>query len=517
MKTKRPLEQLIPEIKRQFERYVDQLQFELELYQMHEGQVRKYVERALKAEIISNQAYNRAIKRIPSINIARKITDKLSKVYAEAPIRFVDKDRELLDDYSSLLNINEVMADANKWSNLNKRAAIEIYQEEGFQKLRVLPAHKFFVYSDSATSPDKMTVFCKLLGREMKEMTTVVDDDGTRITNEDDIRLVDIIACYTDDEFMIIDSDGHKRQDKMNEFGITSTKNPFGVIPFVYVNKSTTELMPYPNQTAADMGILIPKLLTDLNYAAQFQSHSIIIAKNADLQGIEFAPDVVIDMGDDDPNGGGSPEITTIKPEVDIIEILQLIQTELAMYLSTEGLKAGSVGQVEAGSAASGVSKIIDESDSTEARKEQMKLFRCIEPEFWMKFAKIQEYWANNGRVEKKELLDMESLKKFSIKFAEIKPLETEKEKYDKMKVARDLKLITKKQALKELYPNLPEDQLEERLSELEEELSKEKDEMMSMGLTPGFSQKIQQQEGGQETKAIQREERELNGRSEPE
>lgn len=506
MKTQKPLKELIPEIKRQFERYNEQLQFDLELYQMHEGQIRKYVERALKEEIISHQAYKRAIKRIPTINISKKVTDKLSKVYAQAPIRFADKQKELMEEFAKDLRLNEVMAEANKWSNLNKRCAIEIYQENGKQKLRVLPAHKFFVYSDNPFSPNKMTVFCKLLGREIKEQTTVTDRKGNRITTEDDIRLVDIMACYTDTEFLIIDSDGAVRTDKMAEMNITSTVNPFGIIPFCYINKSNTELMPYPNQTAFDMGVLIPKLLTDLNYAAQFLSHSIFWAKNADLQGIEFNPDTVVDLGESDADGN-DPEIGTIKPETDIDGILKLVQTELAMYLSTEGLKAGSVGQVEASSAASGISKIIDESDSTEARKEQMQLFRNVEPTFWYKFAKMQQYWSITGKVNKKETLDESFVDGFSIKFAEIKPLESEKEKYEKMKVARDLKLITKKQALKELYPNLPEDQLMERLEELQEELKKEKEEMMSMGLTPGFTQLAAQQEGGAATKALKREE----------
>lgn len=516
MRTQKPLRELLPEIKRQFERYNEQLQFDLELYQMHEGQIRKYVERALKEEIISTQAYNRAIKRIPTVNIPKKVTDKLSKVYSQAPIRFANNQKELMEEFAKDLRLNETMAEANKWANLNKRCAIEIYQENGKQKLRVLPAHKFFVYSDSPTSPNKMTVFCKLLGREHKEYTTVVDRDGRRITNEDDIRLVDIIACYTDTEYLIIDSDGTVRRDKMQEMGVSSETNPFGVIPFVYINKSSTELMPYPNQTAFDMGVLIPKLLTDLNYAAQFLSHSIFWAKNADLQGIEFNPDTVVDLGDSDENGR-DPEIGTIKPETDIDGILKLVQTELAMYLSTEGLKAGSVGSVEATSAASGISKIIDESDSTEARKEQMKLFRLVEPTFWHKFSKMQQYWAQAGKVDNKQTLDETFVNDFSIKYAEIKPLESEKEKYEKMKVARDLKLITKKQALKELYPNLPEDQLDQRLAELEEELSKEKEEMMSMGLTPGFTQLQQQQEGGAATKAAQREEQEAGGGSESE
>lgn len=503
MKTRKPLLGLIPDILKQFHRYQDQLQFDLELYQMHEGQIRRKVEESLGQEMVSKSAYRRAIQRIPTINIPRKVTDKLSKVYAQAPIRFLNNDKDLMEDFASLLHLNANLAQCNKMSNLNNRCALELYVEEGMQKVRTLNAHQFFVFSDSPTSPNEMTVFCKLLGREEKHITPVVDQQGTRKTNEDEIRLVDIIALYSDTEFLIIDTDGVVRKDKMTEMGISTTKNPFNIIPFVYVNKSSTELMPYPNQAAMDIGILIPKLLTDLNYSAQFLSHSVIWTKNADLQGMEINPDAVVDLGDDTADGT-SAEIGTIDPTTDIDGVLQLIKSQLSMYLSTVGLKGGSVGQLEASSAASGVSKIMDESDATEARKEQTELFRAVEREFWKKFAVMQEVWSARGKVEKKETISTDDVKEFSIKFAEIKPLETEKEKYDKMKVARELKLITKKQALKELYPNLPEDQIQERLEELEEELSKEKDEMMSMGLTPGFSQLDRQQQGVSDEKLAQ-------------
>ena len=504
MKTQKPLRELLPDIKREFERYREQLQFDLDLYQMHEGQIRKFVEESLSIEMMSQAALKRAKQRIPSINIARKVTDKLSKVYAQAPIRFAKEDMELIEDFSRMMHLNSEMGYANQMSNLNKRCALELYQEEGKQKVRVLTAHQFFVFSDSPTSPNKPTVFVKLLGRDFVPSDTVTDERGERITNEDDIRLVDVFAVYSDNEFLIADSDGKLREDKMMEMGITSMTNPFGTIPFVYINKSKTELMPYPNQTTFDLGVLIPKLLTDLNYSAQFQSHSIMWTKNSDIQGAEINPDVLIDLGDSNPESG-DPEIGTIEPKTDIDGVLKLVQAQLAMYMSTEGLKSGSIGQVEASSASSGIAKIIDESDATEARKQQTELFRMAEKEFWTKFAKMQDVWARTGQVENKQTFNPEFIESFNIKFAEIKPLESEKEKFEKMKVARDLKLITKRQALREIYPNLPEAQLDKRLEELEEELKKEKREMMSMGLTPGFSQLNRQQQGVSDEKMMEK------------
>ena len=507
MKTTKPLRQLIPDIIRQFYRYQEQIQFDLELYRMHEGQIRTQVEQSLAKEIISKSAYNRAVQRIPSINLPRKVTDKLSKVYAQAPIRFSEVDKELMEEFAAQMHLNAVLNHCNAMTNLNKRSALEIFQEDGKQKVRVLAAHQFFVYSDSPTSPEKMTVFCKLLGRDEAYTDTVADQQGNRRDPQRNIRRVDIMALYSEDEILVIDSDGSIRTDKMAEMGITSTANPFGVIPFVYANKSMTELIPFPNQTAYDMGILVPKLLTDLNYSAQFLSHSIVYTVDADIEKAELNPDAVVNLGSSDADTGKSPQIGTIDPKTDIEGILSLIEFEMGAYLTTEGLKTGSIGRLEAGSETSGISKMVDESDATEARKQQTELFRWVETDFWMKFSKMQAVWATEASVENGQTFDPDFYKSFSIRFAEIKPLESEKERYEKMKVARDLKLITKRRALKELYPNLAEEQLDQWIEELEEEGAKEKEEMLSMGLTPGFTQLARQQQGVSDEKMAQKEE----------
>lgn len=499
MKTSKPLRQLIPDIIRHYQRYRSQLEFDLRLYKMYEGQIRKEVEESLSKEMLSKSAFGRAVERIPSINIPRKVTQKMSQVYKESPIRVTPNkaDQELMEGFVKNMYINSVMNQGNHMSNLNKRSAIEIYIEDSKQKARVLPAHQFLTYSDSKISPDDPTVWIKILGVEEKRRDTVADENGRRTTTEDRITFVEILALYSETEFMIIDTDGQVRTDKMEQMGAVNTTNPFGVIPFVYLNKTPTELIPFPNQTLFDIGVLIPKLLTDLNYSAQFLTHSIVWTKNVDLNGGEINPSAYIDLGDDKPEaeGGGSPQLGVTTPETDIGGILSLIEFQMSTFLSTEGIKAGSVGQMQAGQEASGISKIMDESDATDIRKSQIEMFRMAEREFWFKFDKMQRVWSSVGAVEEKRVFSDSFSEKLAIKFGEMKPMESDKQKYEKIKIGRDLKLLTKKQALQELYPNLTDEQLDARMTELSAELSKEKEEMMSMGLTPGFMQLASQQQ----------------------
>ena len=496
MKTSKPLRELVPDIQRHYQRYRGQLQFDLRLYKMFEGQVRKEVEMSLSEEMLSQSAFRRAVQRIPSINSPKKVTQKMTQVYKESPIRVTKRpqDQELMEFFIKQMYVNSNMNYGNHLGNLHKRGAIELYVDNGMQKMRILPAHQCLPYSDSKVSPNEPTVWIKVLAKEEKRRDTVSDENGRRTTTEDQITLVEILALYSEDEFLIIDSEGEVRLDKMREMGATSTRNPFGVMPFIEISKTPTELVPFPNQTLFDIGVLIPKLLTDLNYSAQFLTHSILWTKNANIENAEINPDAYLDLGDD-VEGGGTPEIGAVTPETDIAGILQLIEFQMSTYLSTEGIKAGAVGQMQQGREASGISKIMDESDATDIRKTQTEMFKIIEKDFWKKLAKIQEVWVKSGIVDEKRVFSPEFIDTLMIKFSEMKPMESDKQKYEKIKIGRDLKLLTKKQALQELYPSLSDEQLEERLSDLSEELEKEKKEMMSMGLTPGFMQLASQQQ----------------------
>lgn len=490
--TRKPLKALIPEILQHINNNRDFLQFDLRLYRFYEGQIQKEIENSLAEEMVSPAAFKRAIQRIPSINIAKKVNDKLSKVYNEPANRTCsnETDIDVLRTLSAKGNLEAQLITANRMMNLNRRSAIELFIDEEKLKFKVLAAHQFLVFSDDPINTNKPTVFIKLLPKTQKQVQITVDKNGNKIDPLSDIIYVDTYALYSDQEFMIIDSSGDVRTDLMGQMGATTTVNPFGVIPFVYLNTSKLDLLPYPNKAALDISILIPKLLTDLNYAAQFLSHSVIWTKNANLAGAEINPDAIVNLGDTDPaNPTGEPEIGTIDPKTDIEGVLKLIEFQLASYLTTEGIKAGGIGNMDAGQDASGVSKIIDESDATDARKNQMEIFREVERDLWYKISKIQETASKAGLVEEKRLFSPDFPNNLSIKFAEIRPLESEKQKYEKIKIGRELKLMTRKQALRELYPDLTEEQLQDRLESVEEELAKEKDEMLSMGITPGLTQ----------------------------
>lgn len=483
MPTRKPLSEMLSDVVQHYLRYQEYLQFNNRLYRILEGQVKLEVEDSLRKEILSKSALNRALQRIPSINILKKGVDKLSKVYIESPLRLADEktDQELVTNLSREMCIDNIMMEANRIYNTHHTFALEPYVKDGIHQVRVLAGHQFLPYSDDLENPMNTTVFIKLMGSELKNIRVEGDDEGNRDDDTTDVRSVDILALYTDDEFMIVDSSGQIRFDKMAELGITTTVNPFGRIPFVVGNRSSFELVPFPNQTAFDMSILIPKLLTDLNYAAQFMSHSIIWTKNADMSGQEINPDTIVDLGDTSENNG-DPEIGTIDPKVDIERILQLIEFEMFSYFSSIGIKVSVSGSLSPGREESGVSKAIDEGDVTAERKIQTEFFRKIESQLWDLLSDVQSVWVKEGRISEgdRRVFSKNFIKSFRMKFAEIKTLKTHTQLLEEIKLSRDMKLMSRAQALRLLNPDYTEEQISRILEEVDEEQDEALERMMS-------------------------------------
>jgi hypothetical protein len=469
MPTQRPLRDMIPDLVQHISNHRSTLQFNFRLYKIDEGQIREEVEQSLKEEMISVSAYNRAIKRIPSINIPKKTTDKLSKVYSTPPVRKTsDKDTELVDTISKVSDIDNVMHFSNRYYNLQKMSAIEFYAKDGKQKMRVLAGHQYLPYSDDPVDPLNMTVFIKFMGSE-KIWGPAFDHYGRKVSNQGEPKQIDVFHVYSDDEFLVLDNEGNIHLDKMTEMDRADGVNPAGVIPFVHFSHSALELIPYPNKTALDIAILIPKLLTDLNYAAQFMSHSLIYTRNTDLKGAEVAPDAILNLGDTDPTGG-VPEIGTITPQVAIENVLQLIEFEMSAYFASIGIKAATQGSMMPGREASGFAKAMDEGDVTSERKVQVEAYKIFERKVWDRLAKMQAYWSRANLVNEKRTFSPDFIENFSVVFGDMKHLVSNNEKVDRVKAMRDLKLISRKQALKFLEPDLTDEQIQERLDEIDEE-----------------------------------------------
>lgn len=441
MSTQKPLIQLVPELSKYIKSNQERLEHGLVLQNIFEGQLLPYLLALLKGEL-NPRAYERIVPRVVPINVLTRIINKLSTLYSYPVKRVSDTpiDQEIMDQTIIDAKLNTTFGLANKLYSLHQYLAIEPFFHNGQIKTRILEPSQFLIFSDDIISKE-MTVFLKFMGNLSKNKQ--------------------LWFAYSDEEFLAFDTDGAIHSEFLFD---NEGVNPLGQIPFIYINQYSTKLMPQRDTDVLEMTLRIPQLLSDLNYAHKYQAHSMIY-------GIDIQPDSDIDGSPDGftmfsstDKEGTTGRIDFLKPQIEIEASIKLVISELGLWLETKGIKAGTIGQAD--SSMSGIAKILDEMDTTQARQEQVDIFKYMEDAYWKLYSKLHNFYLSDLEEKRGMTDDPLSL----IKFTEQKPLEDGKTVIEKAALKLTNGLTSKKRAIAEANPELDPEQVEELIKEIDEE-----------------------------------------------
>ncbi len=414
-----------------------------QLFDVLEGELLSKIDKELREQLLSNKAYEAARRRIPTINIIKRIIDKLSKIYSTPVSRDAENpvDQEIMDFYINEMQVDTYFGDSNRFFNSMRNTLVEPFLDGDLPRMRVIPSHQFLPFSDDPIDPNRMTHLIKFMG----------EIDGS-----------EAFFVYTADEFLAFNEQGKTLNQFMKE---NEGINPFGIIFQTYINKSRHLLVPKADKDLLQMGILIPLILTDLNFAVEFMSHSIIFGIDLDSDNLELNPNAFWDLKSD--SEGNKPEIGQIKPQVDIPQVVELVEFLLVRWMESRNIRPMGAGRVGADNASSGISLMIKEVDTTDDRKEQIRFYQEAEKVFWQNIKVMHNTWVEAGLIKEK--------RKFSdefdpvIVFPKPVPLETLDDIIARHEKLFDLGLTTKRLALRDIFPDRKEEEIEEMLKEIEE------------------------------------------------
>lgn len=419
-----------------------------DLLDIYEGNLKEHLDASLQAEF-SAKAFEAAKRRTIPINVLKRTTDKLAKVYSQGVTRTDSNptNQELIDLYEECTQLNVHMSKADSLFNLLRSVAFEPYLHNGKPQIRVLTSNKFTVWSNDRMDDTNPTVFIKFMGTKTKD--SVVEDQELT-------RQVNLYVLYDKDEFIKIDSDGDIEQRK---------RHNFGRIPFTYMNMSVSHLVPKPDEDSLQTTIVIPTLLSDLNYASKYLSHGVRYGIDVDVVNLEGNPDSFLEVATKDRENA-KPQIGVIAPSVNIPQVITLAKEELVMYLESRSLKVGSVGQFE--NSASGFAKLIDSADVTDVRKENMFQFKAAELDLLELISIKHNAWVAGGQITNRELL-----KSFtsdfdpSVVYGDMAPIVDPQEKRDNLEFKLKNKLTTRERAIREANPELSKEEQDKLIEEL--------------------------------------------------
>jgi hypothetical protein len=434
------------------------------LFQIYEGDLECLILDALRSQL-SEKSYEQAKHRVAPINVLKRMIEKLSKIYAKPPIRDLsgasDSDKALFSELTTAMDVNTILTLGNEFFNLFKNCAIEPFLDQGTPALRVIPSDRFIVASTDPVNPLRMTHFSKIMGIESR------DGGEERV----------IFYTYTKDSFVIHDDLGDVRADLMVRAENPDGVNTLGRLPVIYLNRSRHELTPKIDTDTLAMTILIPLILTDINYAAMFQCFSIVYGINVSDEGLKRAPSAFWNLKQD-PGSDQKPEVGVIKPEADIDKVLSLVKAQLGFWMQTRNIRPGTIGELSMENATSGIAKMVDEMDTSEDRQKQVPYFMHAEKELWdLIMYGYQPIWAKETEYRLTRHQFTPGLR-VQTQFAEQKPI------VDTSKIIADqvLRLTsglqTKIRAVKMIEPDLTDEQANQLLEEiLEDQADKGADE----------------------------------------
>lgn len=420
-----------------------------DLLNIYEGQLLPYIEQDLKAQL-SYQSYQQSLHRIFPVNILTKVIDKLTNIYQTTVIREVvdgtPQDEELLDWYQETMCMNMQMQCANELYNLCKASLITPIIYEGKPYLRVIQNDRFIVLGQDEAMPTRPTDIILLAGqKDGKPKYWVYDDYGFYIFVGEEIDYAEMAAVNNQE--MV---------------------NPYGVLPFIYTPDSKYQIMPVQDTSMLKVVKAIPVILSDLNLAAMFQTFSILYGIDLSDENIKFAPNAFWQFKSDIASEK-KPEIGQIKPQVDIDQVIRLVEAELSMWLGTKGIRPGSVGQLTANNFSSGISKVIDEMDTYEARQKQVVTFQKTEERLWNLILKqMHPLWVQNGEIENRTLFSPNA--KIKTTFAVQLSMQSRGQLVTDLQAEIAAGLITRRLAISKLNPEMGEEDVAELMAEIEQE-----------------------------------------------
>ena len=262
-------------------------------------------------------------------------------------------------------------------------------------------------------------------------------------------------------------------------------KNPIGIMPAVNIAEDQDGFFwAIGGEDVVEGSLLINKQITDINFVTFLQSWGQLVVTARDVPKLlEGGPDRVwiFEVKDDDPQ----PQVFYASSNPPVADWWDGLKSYVAFLLTTNNLSPRNLSaSLEANNTASGIAMIIESSESNQDVQETQSLYQDKEPEIWERI----RLWHGVFHKAQKLVKDQQAIPVFTdsnviLKFNEVKPAISEKEKLENMEKRKALGLNTMIELLQKDNPGLSDEDAKVKAAEIMAEKKERQDQLMSDGL----------------------------------
>jgi hypothetical protein len=459
---------------------VSRKRFEQRKFDIYRNRQAQYVLERLVDEF--GQKSTQFMRKVLSINPLPRIINEQASLYANEPERYfapgTDQEKDLIARLYQYGKVDTAMRLANRYYKLHDQAFLYLVPKNGLLIPRAITPKDLDVIPD-AHDPEKayayvMNVFNLDQNKTYIEQSSIPGGYGYYNTNtvnqkisddSDRDALLDRYVFWTADFHFTTDGYGNVIGDYV--------ENPIKRLPFIDISmEKDFQFFVRRGNAAAEFTIDLLTQMSDLANVARLQGYSQAIVYSADEpKDIRVGPSKVMWLKLDPAMPDARPNFVFESPSPDLNAGLDILNTQLKMFLSSIGLDATVVsGESNAKAFSSGVDHLLANLDKFQASKQDMDLFRCVEHELF----DLMRDWSNvmQGVTDEQALApeikgpQLSENIQMTIQYTEPTSVQTKSEKEDSLIKLLEAGLITKKQALMDLF-GYDETKAEEIISEL--------------------------------------------------
>jgi hypothetical protein len=305
------------------------------------------------------------------------------------------------------------------------------------------------------------------------------------------------LIIWTDEQHFTIDDSGKIMNDP--EKDATQFVNPMGIAPVVFLSKSRhNQTWSTVGSDQSEIALLIQLAWSDLLTIAKHQGYSLLTFTGKEPpEKLTMGINRAIFLKQDD--SGVAPTVDYLTANSPLSEYKDILVELLAMFLTTNDMNPQAVGGTfAANNATSGFHALIQSADTLEAVEADKPALKYAEQNLWQVIAKYHNYLFDIGSDQLNE--KARALGKFSedfsvqIQYSDIKPLESEQEVIQNVTNLRGQGLMSRRLALKKLYSDMSDEQIEALMQEIDGERLKTAQSMMD-SMTPSEPLEVEQVE----------------------
>lgn len=424
-----------------------------------------------------------------NISILRKVIDKLAKVYANGVRREMPNmgDTKKIEAIAEYLALDSVMAKADKYYRTFKNCLIYVKplkQEDGCYDITlevkppfhydVVPCYEnpklpmAVVLSDYVPARKTMSYIgnVSMAGRTAGSVG-VVDHSADHSLAKDDHR-----------QFIWWTKSYHFTTNAKGELVSTNAEadgtNPIGEIPFVNLcGEQDGQFFAEGGQDLIDTAIKINCMITNVKHVGISQGFGQLYMTGKNLpKSVKVGPNHCIQMEYEE--GEPTPTVGYLNSNPPLTELQNLVEMEAALMLSTNNLSTSGVSTSMKGGKdfASGISMMIDKSESIEDIEQQSKIFIKAEPAVFAKVSKWYDALKASGELcEAWIKLSMpKDVSKVNPKFNSPKTIISESDQIDVFQKRIDLGISSMVDIVIRDNPGLTEEEAQAKLEKIQAE-----------------------------------------------